>query len=121
LASDVERFVVTFYPEDIVVFRHTEPQPLLKMCAFLRWKCPSHCCAVARLRWLDEMLRGSVKSIEEIANRERCSQRKVNMTLSLAFLAPTSSRPRLMDGYRAASGFPAFPIFRHLGANSSES
>jgi site-specific DNA recombinase len=39
-------------------------------------------------RWLDEMLNGSVKSIEEIANREGCSPRKVNMTLSLAFLAP---------------------------------
>jgi site-specific DNA recombinase len=39
-------------------------------------------------RWLDEMLSGSVKSIEEIANREGCSPRKVNMRLSLAFLAP---------------------------------
>jgi site-specific DNA recombinase len=39
-------------------------------------------------RWLDDMLSGSVKSIEEIANREGCSPRKVNMTLSLAFLAP---------------------------------
>jgi site-specific DNA recombinase len=38
-------------------------------------------------RWLDDMLSGSVKS-EEIANRESCSPRKVNMTLSLAFLAP---------------------------------
>jgi DNA-binding CsgD family transcriptional regulator len=35
-------------------------------------------------RWLDEMLSGSVKSIEEIANREGCSPRKVNMTLTLA-------------------------------------
>ena len=26
-----------------------------------------------------------------------------------------------MDGFPAASGFPAFPIFRHLGANSSDS
>jgi hypothetical protein len=34
------------------------------------------------------MLNGSVKSIEEIADREGCSTRKVNMTLSLAFLAP---------------------------------
>jgi hypothetical protein len=34
------------------------------------------------------MLDGTVKSIEEIAERERCSLRKVNMTLSLAFLAP---------------------------------
>ena len=34
------------------------------------------------------MLSGSVKSIDEIADREGCSHRKVNMTLSLAFLAP---------------------------------
>jgi site-specific DNA recombinase len=39
-------------------------------------------------RWLDEMVSGSVKSIEEIAKREDCSPRKVNMSLSLAFLAP---------------------------------
>jgi hypothetical protein len=38
--------------------------------------------------WFDEMLDGTVKSIEEIAKREHCSVRKVNMTLSLAFLAP---------------------------------
>jgi hypothetical protein len=31
---------------------------------------------------------GSAKSIEEIAKREGCSPRKVNMTLSLALLAP---------------------------------
>jgi hypothetical protein len=72
-------------------------------------------------RWLDETLSGSVKSIAEIANREGCSPRKVNMTLSLAFVAPRSSRPRSMDGYPAASGLPAFVIFRHLGANSSDS
>jgi hypothetical protein len=34
------------------------------------------------------MLNGTVKSIEEIAKRERCSVRKVNMALSPAFLAP---------------------------------
>jgi site-specific DNA recombinase len=34
------------------------------------------------------MLSGSAKSVAEIANREGCSQRKVNMTLSLAFVAP---------------------------------
>jgi site-specific DNA recombinase len=39
-------------------------------------------------RWLAEILSGSVKCIEEIADREGCSPRKVNMTLSLAFLAP---------------------------------
>ena len=51
MASDVERpkrlvtlqrdgadFVVSFYPEDIVVFRHNEPNALRKMCTFLRWQ-----------------------------------------------------------------------------------
>jgi hypothetical protein len=38
LRRDGDDFVVLFYPEDIVVFRHNEPQPLRKMCAFLRWK-----------------------------------------------------------------------------------
>jgi site-specific DNA recombinase len=45
--------------------------------------------AIARgRRWLDEILSGSVTSAEEIALRERCSVRHVNMTISLAFLGP---------------------------------
>jgi hypothetical protein len=39
-------------------------------------------------RWLDEILSGSVTDDEQIALRERCSVRHVNMTISLAFLAP---------------------------------
>jgi site-specific DNA recombinase len=39
-------------------------------------------------RWLDEIISGSVTSAEHIASRERCSVRQVNMTISLAFLAP---------------------------------
>jgi len=39
-------------------------------------------------RWLDELASRRVKNVEEIANRESCSARKVSMTLSLAFLAP---------------------------------
>jgi hypothetical protein len=38
-------------------------------------------------RWLDELLNRNVTSIKEIAHRERCSARKVNIILSLAFLA----------------------------------
>jgi hypothetical protein len=38
LRRDGDDFAVAFYPEDIVVFRHAEPAPLRKMCAFLRWK-----------------------------------------------------------------------------------
>jgi hypothetical protein len=51
LASDNERpkrlvtlrredndFVVSLYPEDVVVFRHVEPISLRKVCIGLRWK-----------------------------------------------------------------------------------
>ena len=45
--------------------------------------------AIARgRRWLDEIVSGSITDIEQIAARERCSVRQVNMTISLAFLAP---------------------------------
>jgi hypothetical protein len=39
-------------------------------------------------RWLDEIVAGTVTSVEQIAARDRCSIRQVNMTISLAFLAP---------------------------------
>ena len=39
-------------------------------------------------RWLDEIAAGKVTDVEQIATREKCSVRKVNMTISLAFLAP---------------------------------
>jgi len=38
-------------------------------------------------RWLDEIIAGTV-SVDQIAAREHCSIRQVNMTISLAFLAP---------------------------------
>ena len=45
--------------------------------------------AIARgKRWLNEMISGSVTNAEQIAVREGCSVRHVNMTISLAFLAP---------------------------------
>ena len=37
---------------------------------------------------MDEIITGSVTSAEQIALREQCSVRHVNMTISLAFLAP---------------------------------
>jgi hypothetical protein len=40
-------------------------------------------------RWLDEILTGNVADVEQIAAREKCSVRQVNMTISLAFLSPT--------------------------------
>ena len=45
--------------------------------------------AIARgRRWLDEIITGSIYNPEQLAKRERCSLRQVNLTLSLAFLAP---------------------------------
>src|SRR5258705_3746631 len=45
--------------------------------------------AIARgRRWLDEIISGSATNIEQIATRQKCSERQVNMTISLAFLAP---------------------------------
>jgi site-specific DNA recombinase len=39
-------------------------------------------------RWLDELITDLSATTESIAERERCSVRKINMTISLAFLAP---------------------------------
>jgi site-specific DNA recombinase len=45
--------------------------------------------AIARgRRWLDEIVTGSVTDVQQIATRQKCSVRQVNMTISLAFLAP---------------------------------
>jgi site-specific DNA recombinase len=45
--------------------------------------------AIARgRRWLDEVMSGSVTDVQQIAARQKCSVRQVNMTISLAFLAP---------------------------------
>jgi site-specific DNA recombinase len=43
---------------------------------------------VVTRRWLDEIAAGTVTDVEQIAAREKCSVRKVNMTMSLALLAP---------------------------------
>ena len=45
--------------------------------------------AIARgRRWLNELTNNPSTTIESIANAAGCSPRKVNMTISLAFLAP---------------------------------
>ena len=45
--------------------------------------------AIARgRRWRDELIADSTASVDSIAKRENCSARKINMTISLAFLAP---------------------------------
>jgi len=55
--------------------------------------------AIARgRRWLDEIVSGSAIDMEQIATRQKCSVRQVNMTISLAFLAP---EPRQSRGRRS--------------------
>jgi hypothetical protein len=45
--------------------------------------------AIARGRtWLQELLSGQIADTKSIAIRERCSERLIRMTLSLAFLSP---------------------------------
>ena len=45
--------------------------------------------AIARgRRWLDDVVSGRVTTVAELCAREKCSIRQVNMTISLAFLAP---------------------------------
>ena len=39
-------------------------------------------------RWLNELITDSTANAASIATRDGCSVRKVNMTVSLAFLAP---------------------------------
>jgi hypothetical protein len=45
--------------------------------------------AIARgRRWLDEIVSGSITEAAQLAKRERCTMRQINLTLSLAFLSP---------------------------------
>ena len=46
--------------------------------------------AIAQGRhWVDELISGDVTSTQQIASREKCTLRQVNLTISLAFLSPT--------------------------------
>jgi site-specific DNA recombinase len=46
-------------------------------------------CVIARgRRWLEEIITGSVTDAKQLAKLKRCTMRQINLTLSLAFLAP---------------------------------
>jgi site-specific DNA recombinase len=54
--------------------------------------------AIARgRRWLDELIADPTATADSIATRENCSTRKVNMTISLVFLAPDLAKAAI-DG-----------------------
>jgi site-specific DNA recombinase len=44
-------------------------------------------------RWLDEIVAGTVKSVEQIAARDKCSIRQVNMRGRLAARAQRAATP----------------------------
>jgi hypothetical protein len=63
---------------------HSDPRPIR---AETRAKLVT---AIAKGRhWLDELIAGTVTNVEQIAEREKCSIRQVNRTITLAFIAPT--------------------------------
>jgi hypothetical protein len=71
---------------EIIVPKSSAPQDARPIRAVTRAKLIA---SIARgRRWLDEIAAGKVTDVEQIAAREKCSIRKVNMTISLAFLAP---------------------------------
>jgi hypothetical protein len=71
---------------EIILSQSTAPQDARPIRAETRAKLIA---SIARgRRWLDEMVTGPVTSIEQIAARDKCSVRQVNMTISLAFLPP---------------------------------
>jgi site-specific DNA recombinase len=71
---------------EIIVPRSAAPQDARPIRAETRAK---FIASIARgRRWLDEIVIGVATDVERIAAREKCSVRKVNMTISLAFLAP---------------------------------
>ena len=77
--------------------------------------------AIARgRRWLDEIISGSVPSAEQIASRERCSVRHVNMTISLAFLAPKLVSAAVEGRLARGINIERLRMRRRNGASSSK-
>jgi len=71
---------------EIIVPKSAAPQDSRPIRAETRAKLVA---SIARgRRWLYEIVAGTVTDVEQIAARDNCSVRQVNMTISLAFLAP---------------------------------
>src|SRR5258707_5398158 len=70
-------------------------------------------------RWLDQLLADANANAESIAKRERCSIRKVNMTISLAFLAPDLVKAASRGGCLMAWEWPASPTCPPSGLGST--
>ena len=76
--------------------------------------------AIARgRRWLDEVITKASITTDSIAKRESCSLRKVNMTISLAFLAPDLAKPPSMADSARAWASPASRLATRMVPNST--
>ena len=60
-------------------------------------------------RWLNELIVDPGADAESIATRDGCSVRKVNMTISLAFLAPDLVKAAIEDAFHMAWELSASP------------
>jgi len=58
-------------------------------------------------RWLDELTTAPTANAETIAKREHCSVRKINKTISLAFLAPDLVKAAIEGASPEEWGLPA--------------
>jgi hypothetical protein len=64
--------------------------------------------AIARGRaWLDEIVSGAAQNPEQIATRNKCSLRHVNMTISMAFIAPGLVKAAVEGGLPRGIGVAA--------------
>jgi hypothetical protein len=67
---------------------------------------------------LDELMSNPAMSVDKIAERERCSPRKINMTISLAFLAPDLVKAAIEGRYLMAWVWPVSVTYPpHGGIN----
>jgi hypothetical protein len=71
-------------------------------------------------RWLSELTSSADASSEQIAARERCSVRKVNMTISLAFLAPDLVKAEIAGRLPRDIGSLGSVIFRRNGLSNAK-
>jgi DNA invertase Pin-like site-specific DNA recombinase len=92
-------------PREIMLPASASEQPMRRIRAERRAALVK---SIARGReWLDQIVTGAVTDVSEIATRHHCSVRHVNMTISMAFVAPALVRAaiegRLPRGVGVAS------------------
>ena len=76
--------------------------------------------AIARgRRWLDNLIADPTASADSIAQRERCSARKINMTISWPSLPPISFKRPSLAGFPGVWALLASPTCRRSGLDST--